>query len=372
MGKKSFKEVIFILLFLFIFAISTTLVLADNKGDVIDDYQKENTYVFALEKDVNTTINGDLFLLSAESNIQGTINRDLNAISGKINVQGIIGDDLRLVASEANINVYVFNELRILSDKITTSDTTIVKGKTTIRASDAIIKGVFYDSVKIRSDKIYLDAIFEGDLELTGKKITINPETRIRGNLVLPEGTELPENIVSGEVTFQERKYKTVSTRELLLTKITMFLMIVILAGVLHLVSNKKTNEFIETSTKRPLLALIIGLLSIFVLPILSLFSFVTIITAPLGILVLLILLALLVVAPALGALLIGKQILGLIRSRRAIRLEILIGALFLIFLSFIPGFLLVSILLLYSLFVGTIIMAFAKVKKNNKKKKKK
>lgn len=367
--KKNFKKISMALITAMLIITSLSLVLAENDRPIIDEYQKENTYIFALEKDVDTTINGDLFLITAESDIQGTINKDLNAISNKIRVQGIVGDDSRIIAGEANINAYVFGELKVIADRLITSNTTIINGKTSIRATNAEIKGTYHDEVRIQANKVEIDALIKADTSINSKNIKISPETRIQGSLEVPKGTKVPNNTVTGEITYKEIKPETLSTRELLVNKITLFLIITILSAFLVLIARKRTNKLVETTTKKPLLSLLIGILAGIILPIISLILLISIITAPIGALLLMTLIALLIITPALAVLMVGKQTLEMIRPRREIRLEIIIGALIIVVLSFIPGFLTLAIFLLYAFFLGTIIRMLMPKKKRVKKK---
>ncbi len=370
--KTNTHKTIKIAMTLLIVVILTSLASAQ-EIPILKEYQEENTYIVRSQKNVDTTINGDLFLVSIESDVQGTINNDLNAISANIRVQGIIGDDLRIIAGEANINAYVFNELRVISGRVTTKETTIINGKTNIIANHADIKGTFNEDVKIKADNAVINALFKENLELEGRNIEIGPDSLIQGNLVVPEGTTLNESLVKGEITYKETIIERVSIRELLMGKIVLFLIIVILAGLLHLVADKKTNNYIEQTSKKPLISLLIGLVSLVALTILTLVGLVSVILAPISALIILGMIALLILTPALGALLIGKQLLELIRPRREIRLEIILGGLFLVILSFIPRFLSIIIFVLYVLFLGTIIrQVLPKRRRTTKKKTKK
>ena len=370
--KTNTKQTLKVAITILTIIVLTSLVAAQ-EIPILKEYQEENTYIVRSQKNVDTTINGDLFLVSIESDVQGTINNDLNAISANIRVQGIIGDDLRIISGEANINAYVFNELRVISGRVTTKETTIINGKTNIIANHADIKGTFNEDVKIKADNTVINALFKENLEIEGRNIEIGPDSLIQGNLVVPEGTTLNESLVKGEITYKEIIIERVSTRELLMGKIVLFLIIVILAGLLHLVADKKTNNYIEQASKKPIISLLIGLASLVVLTILALIGLVSVILAPISALIILGMIALLILTPALGALLIGKQLLELIRPRREIRLEIILGALFLVILSFIPGFLNIIIFVLYVLFLGTIIRALLPKRRRtaNKKAKK-
>jgi hypothetical protein len=358
----------FLLLLTLIF-LSMSLVLGEESRPLIDEYQKENIYVFSSVQDIDATINGDLFLITAESNIQGTINKDLNAISAKLNVQGIIGDDLRIIASEADINVYVFNELKIIADTLKIRETTIINGKSSIKASRANISGVFKDDLFIESKNLDLNIVAEGNVVIEGNKITINPDTKIRGNLDVPEGVVVPNNTVSGKITHVEKIAKVKSSKELLLGKITWFLVLVILSAFIHLVIGNKTDTLFMKTTQRPFLALLLGIIAMILLPIIALLLLASIIVLPVGVLILLGVIALLILAPALGVLFLGKQILEMIRPRREIRLEIIIGSLILVVLSFIPGFMFLAIVLFYALFLGTIILLLWSRRKRSKSK---
>ncbi|MCC7575159.1 hypothetical protein KO361_06220 [Candidatus Woesearchaeota archaeon] len=365
MNKKNKLQLIIISILIILLA---NITVAETP--TIKEYQKENTYVLAPQQNIETTINGDLFLLTAESNIEGTINKDLNAISSKINIQGIIGDDLRIIAMETKLNVYVFNELRIITDKIETSNTTIINGKTTIKATNAKIQGTYNEDVTINTQKLELNAIINGNAKLTGQ-IIINPETRINGNLEVTKGTNIPENVVKGTITYTEKP--RITTKELLLGKITLLLIIIILAALIHITLQKPTDKIIETTTQKPIKTLLIGILTIILLPTISLILLISVITAPIGLLLILGLMAVLIITPAFTALLIGKQIMEMIRPRREIRLEILIGALTLVMLSFIPGFMILATILFYALLTGTtILLLIPKRKKKAKKSKKK
>lgn len=350
----------------------TNQVLAESESTVIKEYQERNTYVLANEKNINTTINGDLFLLTSKSKIQGTINKDLNAISGILKIQGIIGDDLRIISADAELNVYVFNEFKAITDKINISNTTVINGITKIKASRAHVRGTYNDDFIIDADTVHLEGTFKKNVEINSKRINIKPETTIFGNLKVPEGTPVPDNVVSGEINFFIEEIQPLKLSDIILPKIILFLVIVLLALVINFFTPQKIETFLTATNKKPLLSLVIGFVSAILIPIIALIFLISIVTAPIGALLLLGYASLLILSLALGALLTGKQVLGIIRPRREPRLEMLIGALIIVVLSFIPGFLFLIVLLYFSLFLGTIIIKAWPFKKKKQPRKKK
>ncbi len=358
--------------FMFVFAVLLFSGFVSAERVSITDYQEGNTYILGMEKDIDTTIGGDLFLLSARSFIQGTVNDDLNAISGEIRVQGVIGDDLRLIAGEADVNVYVFNELRIISDSLVISNTTVVKGSSNIKSSNAKISGLFHDSVKLDVENLELDAVFEKDLVITGKNIVISSGTKVLGDLTVPQGTELPEGLfVAGEIVFEEKELDMMSSRELFVSKVTLFLILAILASFIQLIFGNKLNTFMSASLNKPLLALVIGIVAMFAIPLLFLFSLISILLAPIGFLLMFSFLILLLLTPAFGVFLVGKQLLEMFNSYTDARLEVFVGALALVAISFIPGVLNLAFFFLFALFLGTVILLLFPRKRRKRRSKK-
>lgn len=365
---KYTKKITLLISIIFITMLMSMLVVA-TENTTITEYRSENTYILNNEKNINTTINGDLFLITAKTNIQGTINKDLNAISADIIIQGIIGDDLRLIASTADINTYIFGELNLIVDQLNIKNSTIVQGKTSIIATDATIAGTYNDDFEITSKKITINGVFQENVKIKGDKITINPTTQIQGDLQVTKNTLVPEGVVGGDIIFIESATPTKSTKDLLIEKIILFLTIAILASIIALIAKKPTQRATEKIMTKPLHSIIIGFGAIILLPILSLIALISVVTAPIGLIIIFTLLILLLLTPAIIAIMLGEQITNLMKNRHELRLSALLGSAILVVLSFIPGVLGFIIFLFYSLLLGATILLIFPRRKNKKRK---
>ncbi|MFP4567515.1 MAG: hypothetical protein ACLFN8_01085 [Candidatus Woesearchaeota archaeon] len=351
------KKITILTTILIIISMMSMLVLAENQSSQITEYQEQNTYVFAQIKDVKTTINGDLFLITSETNIDGTINKDLNAITSKINIKGVIGDDLRLIAADAKINAYIFGEMKIISDTLHIKNMTHANGVVMIKGTKVKLEGTYAKPVALNAKNTQINAIFQDDLIVEGNKITINPNTRVHGTLNVSKNTKVPEGVALGDINYIEINKTQKTTREIITEKLALFLMIAILASIMHAIARKPTQKLTDRTYIKPLKSMLIGLITLIILPIVAIFMLVTIILAPVGLLIMILLLALLILVPAITAIIFGEQIIFLMKKEHEIRLGILLGTLLLIILSLVPGFLGFIIFISYSLVLGTIMI---------------
>lgn len=246
-------------------------------------------------------IEGDFYAVSNIVNISGTITEDMVSAGGQITVNGSVGKDLFLVAAETDIHGKVGDDLRIISGEVTIADevegdlfiiggsveilsTASIKGDVVLYAGQAVIAGPVGGNVFGATEKLRIDAPVAGDVDVTVNQLTLGDRTEISGNLSYVSDFALIQSldaVVSGEVIRNDPVVSPddVSVRAALVPAL------VLLFSVLswYMLSRSSLNRVVSRAVVLSPRSLLIGLASVFLIPIAAIFLTVSMIGSLVG-----------------------------------------------------------------------------------------
>jgi hypothetical protein len=321
---------------------------------------------------VDEVINDDVFLLGENISIKGTINGDVVAFGSNITIDGVV--DGTILAGGSNVTVNAVNVRSIWaggSDVVIGAEVknnVVIFGGTLTVTEDAIIgqdvKG-FGGVFEVHGDiggTVNGGAgtfVFSGtsdDCAISADNITIRETAHIYGDLTVK--SEKPADIESGAIITGEIIYKKADTHEdrdnrgafaiapvlafvVTLWKIICFIAKLIVGIVIIAVSRRFMRRAMNSLTSKPWISLLVGFLSLVILPIAIFIALMLIIGFPFAAFGLFVYVALWYLAAVFVSCFVGEKVIQLFKKEGAISL----------FLSFIVGFVIITILGLIPLF---------------------
>ena len=368
---NKYKHLAFILMILIIFSIS--VVSAEPAVKIIDEDKTENLHLVSENVQIDSTIYGDVYAITDTFVLNGVVNKDVVVVAQEFTQNGIIGDDLRLVAGKATLNSYIFSEVMIFAGEITITNQTIITGPVKIRAGTVQIDGEIRAKADIRADRIILNGIIQNDAVLQTQDLILGPEAVFKGDVQVSKGIEIDESKVYGEISYIGAPLRQSAwSGASLMGKLFFFLMIIILGTVMLAVMGKSAEKGAKIMHTRFFLSIILGLVILVCVPIISFMVFITIIGIPLAIIMMLLYIMLVILSMIFGALLLGRIFLGLFKGKKSLWVQLLLGAIILVILSFLGWVYILIVFILMLAGMGSLFLLIMKKEPKKKEKTKK
>lgn len=282
------------------------------------------------------------FLAGDEIRIKASSDDDIFAAGGNIDVDATIADHLILAGGEITIRdirvddiIAAGGDLSLRSGSVT-DDVLAAGGKVMLHpefevAGSAILSGgevtinsPIQHELRVAAGRIVLNSVVDGNVKLMGDWIELGPKARLGGNLQYRgENIEIsPSAVITGTTSIlpaddqdQFERWGKGSAAFFAWFAVAAVLGITLLVVVIALLLPGLMNRSVLLIKQKPLLALGVGFLAIFVLPFTLFMLFVTIVGAPLAMLIAAMLFAFTPVGVAASAYFIGMQGRRLIRK---------------------------------------------------------
>ncbi|MBL8630269.1 MAG: hypothetical protein JNM81_11600, partial [Rhodospirillaceae bacterium] len=134
--------------------------------------------------------------------------------AGSVDMNGGSVGELKLAAGKIDLNITVTDDGTVAGGEVRLGENMSVRGDMNVKAGTADLRGSYGGDVKIDAETVKIAGNYGGDLRINATRINIEPGTRIGGDLIAPNLTELREGvIVGGETAINKstKKGKTVS-----------------------------------------------------------------------------------------------------------------------------------------------------------------
>jgi len=322
----------------------------DNAGNVIvDNTEKyDNFYSVGGTININNKINGDLIVAGNQININENINKSIIAAASNINLKENVGQNARLFAANTIIEGKILGDLIVAGGTITITDTAEIDGDLIVATGTANISGKINGNANIKADKVLLGGNFEKNVKTTCKELTLAQTAILNQDLDYYAPRELVQeqgSKVIGETTYNQTvddsNWQNVFAKVALISKFFALIASIITGLILVYLLPKKSLEIVKYSGNNFWKALGIGFLSLFVPLIISMILFLTFIGAWVAAIIALLWVIALIFASLYGSIILGSIITKLINKQKEYQIswkEVLIGAILMSIISFIPG----------------------------------
>lgn len=310
----------------------------------------DNSYLLTGKSNVSGTFEKDLFVVSGESNFDGVVKGDLFIIGGKVNISGKVLGDLRVIGGEVTISGEFENDLVVIGGKVDISQSANIKGQSLFIGGETSLNAVANNPVKIISAKTFLNNQTNSDLEVTTQDLIFGSGAKINKGVTYyapKKASEQSGSVITGAVNFNpitpvqdinfvKRAVINFVSFWLILKFVTTLLIAFILAYIFRIFTKSVVDISLDSFGK----SLLLGLLAVFVTPIIIILLLVSLVASPIGILILILSIALTIIIPAVSGIMAGALIRKLFTKKDIYVIDfstVAIGVVALTFISFVP-----------------------------------
>jgi len=175
----------------------TPLALAQDAGETVvkRGLIKEDVYAAGESVIVDADVIGDVVVAGGEVSVGGKVSADVIALGGEVRITGEIGDDVRAAGGDVEISASVVDDLIVAGGQVTVTSASRVGGRTWLAGGEIDIAGRLGRELRAAGGTISLSAEVNGDVELVGDTLRVEPGAVIRGDLVYR---------TDGEITIDE------------------------------------------------------------------------------------------------------------------------------------------------------------------------
>lgn len=294
-----------------------------NRGEVVND----DMYVAAGDVRIDGTVNGDLFVAGGQVRVNGTITGDLFMAGGQVMMRGTVEDDVRLVGGNILIEGTTGDDLLVAGGNVEISEFGVVKGDVMAGAGQLTLSGTMRDvDAAVGQLSVSSTAKIAGDLNYRADKdATIAEGAAISGAV----------NRLMIEPPVAKKGIGAFVAAGSILSLVTTILLALLLTYIIPVKSRALTVDWRDRFGTN----LLWGFLGVIITPILIIILLTSIIGVPVAVGLLFLYVALLYLAKLVGAIALGSWIHGMWQKEktRPMWLSIIIGAVLLTILSFIP-----------------------------------
>lgn len=325
-----------------------------------------NNDIYLIEEEViiseSETVNGNVFVIADTLTIKGQIGGDLFVIANTLNIDGgQIYGNVFAIAGDITLNGLIYdlyancNTLNMPYDGVAYRDLKV-------NCTSATIEGVVGKDVNINAtNKLYLkaEALIYGNVNLTSPNdielIAVDQD----GNAVEGKTIDL---IVTGDVNHEKNANSVLDYVVSLLTALVYTLVVWLL---LSKVTPKFYGKVTEMKPKKMLLAIVAGLVSLIVIPLVAMLLIVTVVGVPVAFALLAIYSLVISIASALTAIVLANKLATKVKALAKFNniFAVVIVALVLWALTLIPYAGGIITLLVTFFGFGMVILAFKKKK---------
>ena len=309
-------------------------------GETVD----HNVYAFSGDVTVDGTVNGDLFVGGGQVTINGTVGQDLFVGGGTVNIKGKVSGDLRVAGGNVNISGTVGGELLSGAGTLNIEKDAVVNGEVSIGAGQATIAGTT-GSILASVGTLTLDgtAKVNGNLTYTSKDDAI-----IQGGAV-----------ISGSTTHKLPPVQKSASQTFFSGKLLAFLITIIIAFLFLFIFPNKSTALASDWKNRYGMNLLWGFIALILVPIAAIILMVTVIGIPIGIGAFLLYPIYLYLGNIVGTIALGTWIKNWWEKEKSPTpswLAVVIGAIVMAVLSYVPVIGWLAIFIVFLAGIGALI----------------
>jgi len=273
-------------------------------------------------------VEGDAFLAGGRVSTAAEVKGDLVAVGGEVAIGGSVGDDLYVAGGDVKVDAIVTGNARVAGGDVALGPATVIAGALSLTGGRIEFDGDSHGYLQASGGQVRINGTVHGDAEVRTEDLSIGPDTRIGGKLIVhgPEEPALPAGAeVLGGIEFHEMDagayFRDGEAREHVRTVahgVGSFLWIVgvFLVGMLFtLVFPGYSGRAADFIGREPLKSLGLGFVVLVCMPVLVVVLLVTIVGIPLALILMPLYLLLLLLGWVTAASFIGRKGLAVLRN---------------------------------------------------------
>jgi cytoskeletal protein CcmA (bactofilin family) len=325
----------------------------------VDHGKTVDSSVYASGKTVTIdgTVNGDVYCVAQVVKIVGTVHGDVLCVGQTISITGTVDGSIRLAGQTVTVTGHVGRSASIAAADVQLLKGSVIGSDVTLVGTTASVDGTVGRDLLVKSSITTMGGTANRNVRSEGGQLSLTSGGHVKGSFTYSSNTaaDVSQGRIDGTTTHmpQQKTHSIVRGFE------PVWLLYVLVAGllfslVLVLILPQTINRVAGYPVRKLGKTILAGFLGSFALPLISLLLFVSVIGIPLGIFVLLAEITLALLSGPIAAYYIGSMIIA--RSHNAIYI-MLVGALVVILLYFIPVAGILAVVLAYYIGLGSILL---------------
>jgi cytoskeletal protein CcmA (bactofilin family) len=303
-----------------------------------------NLYISASEIHFDASAPADVYIMAVTGDVEGSIDGSLNLLAGRTSVRADVGDSLLIAGGLVTIHGNVGGDLIVAGGNVTLSDQSFVDGDVIVTGGKIRTAGLVRGTVYGSALSIQHSGTVDGDMELQASRLLLDSSARVDGDIRYQSPIEAdiaPLSEVTGTVERTDATpWNGIGGGALSpfgpLLKLTWLLLVgaVLVAAAPRLANRiaEHGNPFLQPAA--------VGLLSLFLVPVVAVLLLNTIIGIPIGVLLLMLLVIGVYMSQIFAGLTIGRILMPRSwrdGSRGFLLLAMTIGVLIIAILKMLP-----------------------------------
>ncbi|MFH1408925.1 MAG: hypothetical protein ABIH34_03385 [Nanoarchaeota archaeon] len=304
---------------------------------VLEGIMEENIYATGGTISLEGDVEGDFIGAGGSIQVNGKVTEDVNAAGGDITLNGEVNDDVRAAGGNILINNDIGGDLVAAGGSVIINDITIGEDLT-VSAGSIICNADIMGDARFRGGQITINGMIEGDTITEGENVVFGKDARIKGDLTyVGSKPRIGDDQVLGRIREGAYASKDKEQSSILLNKVWAVITIIIMGGILFAINREWAYGLGKRVKARFWASFGFGLVMLIGIPLLSVIIMVTIIGIPLGIFMLFLYAVSILLSFVVGAIAIGMIILNLFSSNPRYSASLVLGAVAVALLKWIP-----------------------------------
>lgn len=295
-----------------------SIISQDNVSVGSDQVVDGSVYAAGSTVQVDGTINGDLFCAGQVVEITGTVNGDVLCAAQQLRLKGTVNGDARVAGQTFNLDGQITGSLTAFAQTALLNQSGSVGRDLTLYAQSATLNSFVGRDFVGGSSTMSINSVVGGSVKVDVQSLTLGANAKVAGSVDYVSNTDanVQQGAQFGVLNRTEPAQHQANERSNQLgarvgSAFLWFLSALLIGGVIMLLFPALFERTAGIIRKQPWSALGLGLLGVFVLPILALLAVITVVGFPLAVVIVLAWLLLLCLSGIFGAYTLGRLIVG-------------------------------------------------------------
>ncbi len=281
-------------------------------GETVD----ATVYAAGSTVEIAGTINGDLFCAGQSVHISGTVSGDVMCAGQTVTISGSVGGDIRAAGQTVTVSGTVGSNISVAGQTVTIASSAAIGGDATIGGADAVIGGSIGRDIVLGSSNATVEGKVGRNIQAEVEKLRLTGSAIVNGSLTY---TSRNDAVIDSQARITGGQSHSLPPAESSrragfgagsIVALLVFLSALLGASLLLVAVVPQILDKTAVKTLRePLKTFGVGVLFLFMAPVVVFVLFISIIGIPLAIMALLLWLLILMVSGPFFAYLIGKAL---------------------------------------------------------------
>jgi hypothetical protein len=333
----------------------------DNVSTAQDEVIDETLYAFGSTINITGEVNGDVICAGQNVNVSGVVHGDVLCAGQTVNISGQVDGDIRLAGQNISITGIVDGNASIVAQTVTSQSEGEIMGDASVAAELVTFGGPVGRDIAVAASNLVIANTIGRNVKANVESLELTSNAVVDGKIEYTSKNEIKQSsnaAVAGEITRSQPENRKQSGASIFGVAIAWFIYIFLAMLFTSMAIALLFPSVLQSTTDRimksPWMALLVGLIASFVVPVLLVAIGLTIIGIPLMILLGLIWLVVIMLSGPFTAYYVGRLIFT---NNRSVLLTMLVGSVVLLALYFLPFAGFIALVGAYWLGTGMIIL---------------